>query len=74
MARGKHFFPMARGERSALLFLILFSAVCFLPVWRGVEVAGMALTGWLLAALMVISPILTLWVVRGTRRRGRGAR
>ena len=69
MAREKHFFPMARGERSALLLLILFSAVCFLPVWRSLEVAGMALTGWLLAALMVVSPILTLWVVRSARRR-----
>jgi hypothetical protein len=72
MAGGRHFFPMARGESSALLFLILFSVVCFLPVWRGIEVAGMAVTGWLLAALMVISPILTLWVVRRSRRRGRG--
>ena len=70
MTRSRHFFPMARGERSALLFLILFSAVCFLPVWRSLEVAGMALTGWLLAALMVVSPILTLWVVRSARRRG----
>jgi hypothetical protein len=61
---------MARGERSVLLFLILFSAICFLPVWRSLEVAGMALTGWLLAALMVVSPILTLWVVRSARRRG----
>jgi hypothetical protein len=73
MAGGRHFFPMARGESSALLFLILFSVVCFLPTWRGIEVAGMAVTGWLLAALMVISPILTLWVVRSARRRGRGA-
>jgi hypothetical protein len=72
MAGGRHFFPMARGESSALLFLILFSAACFLPRWRGIEVAGMAVTGWLLAALMVISPILTLWVVRRARRRGRG--
>jgi hypothetical protein len=61
---------MARGERAVLLFLILFSAVCFLPVWRGLAVAGMTLTGWMLAALMVISPILTLWVARGARKRG----
>jgi hypothetical protein len=70
MTRSRHFFPMARGERSALLFLILYSAICFLPVWRSFEVAGMALTGWLLAALMLASPILTLWVSRGPRRRG----
>jgi hypothetical protein len=70
MTRGRHFFPMARGERSVLLFLILYSGICFLPVWRSFEVAGMALTGWLLAALMLASPILTLWVSRSARRRG----
>jgi hypothetical protein len=59
---------MVRGERAALVFLILFSAVSFLPIWRTVEVLGMALSGWMMAALMVISPILTLWVFRGGRR------
>lgn len=63
-----HFFRMARGERSALVFLIAFSAVSFLPIWRSFEVLGMALSGWLMAALMVISPILTLWVFRRQRR------
>jgi hypothetical protein len=65
-----HFFRMAGGERSALVFLIVFSAVSVLPIWRGFEVLGMALSGWLMAALMVVSPILTLWIFRG-RRRGR---
>jgi hypothetical protein len=69
MAGGRQFFPMARGERFALAFLILFSVVCFLPVWRTIEVVGMALSGWMMAALMVASPILTLWVVRSGRRR-----
>ena len=69
MAGDKHLFPMERAERSALVFLILFSGGAFLPVWRGVEVAGMALTGWLMAALMLISPIVTLWVFRHTQRR-----
>jgi hypothetical protein len=63
------FYPMARGERLALAFLIAFSVVAFLPVWRGVEVVGMALSGWLMAALMVASPVLTLWVVRSGQRR-----
>ncbi len=63
------FFPMGRGEAAALGFLILFSVVSFLPVWRTVEVAGMAVFGWLMAALMLLSPALTLWVFR--RRRGR---
>jgi len=45
-----------------LLFLIAFSAFSFLPVWRQVEVAGIAVFGWLMVALMLISPVLTLLV------------
>jgi len=69
MARGKNFFPMATGEKVALSVLIFFAAASFLPVARNVEVAGMALFGWLMAALMVLSPILTLWVFRRGRPR-----
>ena len=61
MARRENFFPMARGEKIALSFLIFFAAASFLPIARSVEVAGMALFGWLMAALMLLSPILTLW-------------
>ncbi len=69
MGRGKNFFPMARGEKVVLAALILFAAASFLPLTRSVEVAGMALFGWLMAALMVLSPILTLWVFRRGRPR-----
>jgi uncharacterized membrane protein len=69
MARDKNLFPMARGECSALVFLVSFSVAAFLPIWRTVDVAGMAFTGWMMAALMVISPIVTLWVFRRNRRR-----
>jgi hypothetical protein len=62
MAQGKHFFPMARGELIALSALILFAAASFHPIARSVEVAGMLLFGWLMAALMLLSPIVTLWV------------
>ena len=66
----KSFFKMDRVEAAVLLFLILFSALSFLPVWRTLEVAGMVVFGWLMAALMVISPALTLAVfVIGRRRR-----
>ena len=52
-----------RGAELALLgFLVLFSVVSFLPIWRSVEIFGMAAFGWLMAALMVISPALALWV------------
>jgi membrane protein YqaA with SNARE-associated domain len=51
---------MGRGEAFTLLFLIAFSGFSFLPVWRQVEIAGMAMFGWLMAALMVLSPALAL--------------
>jgi hypothetical protein len=69
MARGKDFFPMARGEKVALVVLVLFAAASFLPLARDVEIAGMALFGWLMAALMILSPILMLCVFRRGRRR-----
>ena len=55
---------MRRGELAALVFLVLFSALAFLPIWREVELGGMALFGWLMAALMLISPALMLFVFR----------
>jgi len=58
----KAFFAMRRSEAAVLLFLIAFSAFSFLPVWRQVEVAGIAVFGWLMVALMLISPALTLLV------------
>ncbi len=65
----KSFFSMERGEAVALGFLLVFSAITFLPVWREVEVGGMVLFGWLMAALMVLSPALAIFVfVRGRRR------
>jgi hypothetical protein len=62
MAREKNFFPMQRGEKVVLSVLILFAAASFLPFARSVEVGGVLLFGWLMAALMLLSPILTLWV------------
>lgn len=64
----RQFFSMRRGEMAALLFLVAFSAFSFLPVWRRIEVAGMAVFGWLMVALMLISPVLTLWVFLSERR------
>ena len=66
----KTFFPMARGEKLTLVFLIAFSAFSFLPVWSTFEVAGMVMFGWLMAALMVISPALALIVFVSKRNRG----
>lgn len=60
---------MGRGEAATLVFLILFSAFSFLPLWRTVEVAGMATFGWLMAALMVVSPALALTLFLAKKRR-----
>ena len=64
----RQFFSMRKSEAAALLFLVAFSAFSFLPVWRRIEVAGMAVFGWLMVALMLISPVLTLWVFLSERR------
>lgn len=64
----KSFFPMVRREGTTLVFLITFAAFAFIPVWRTVHFGGMAVFGWLIAALMLISPAVTL--VAFLRRRG----
>ena len=65
----KSFFSMGRGEKPTLVFLILFSLIAFFPVWRSLEVAGMVIFGWLMAALMVISPALAFFVFWRNRPR-----
>ena len=51
---------MRRGEAATLLFLVAFAAFAFIPAWRTTELWGMAVFGWLIAALMVVSPALAL--------------
>ena len=65
----RSFFPMVRSEGATLAFLIAFAAFAFIPAWRTVEIGGMALFGWLIAALMLISPTVTLFTF--LRRKGR---
>jgi hypothetical protein len=64
----KSFFPMDRVEALTLAFVVSFSAFCFLPVWRSQLIAGMAVFGWLMALLMLLSPALTLLVFRRSDR------
>ena len=67
----KSFFPLRRSEGAALVFLIAFAAFAFIPAWRTIELGGMAIFGWLIAALMLISPALALVTILrrdGTRR------
>ena len=60
----KQFFPMRRGEAPVLPFLITFAVISFLPIWLTIELGGIAVFGWLMATLMLASPILTLLVIR----------
>ncbi len=72
----RSFFPLRRGEGATLVFLIVFSAFAFIPQWRTIEMGGMAVFGWLIAALMLISPALALVTILrrdGTRGAGAGA-
>ena len=64
----RSFFSMGSGERSILVFLLVFSAITFLPLWREIEVGGMVVFGWLMATLMVLSPAVALLVLRRGRR------
>jgi hypothetical protein len=54
------FFSMPRGDRWYLIVIIVFSFISFLPWTQDIHVAGMALFGWLMAALMILSPAIAL--------------
>jgi hypothetical protein len=51
-----------------LVFLIVMAVISFLPMWRTMEIGGMAVFGWFMAALMVTSPLLALLLFRRADR------
>ena len=60
---------MRSADRFYLSGLCLFAAVAFLPLFREPQVAGVSVFGWLMAALMVISPMGALALFLSERRR-----
>ncbi len=66
-----HFFAMPRGDRAYLLAILIFAFIAFLPWTRHVHFAGMALFGWLMAALMVFSPAIALLRLLRAQRRSK---
>lgn len=62
-----NFFPMPSGDRWFLLTIIIFSVISFLPWMQEIKISGMALFGWMMAALMILSPAIAL--IRLIRRR-----
>ncbi len=54
------FRSMPPGDLAYLAVVIVFAAVALLPWTRDITVGPMALLGWLMAALMVLSPAIAL--------------
>jgi len=67
----KQFFPLSRGDALYLVGLIVFAGVAFMPWTREVQLAGVALIGWLMAGLMVVAPVVALIRVARERREHR---
>jgi hypothetical protein len=51
---------MPGGDRRFLLTIIIFSVISFLPWMQEIQISGMALFGWMMAALMILSPAIAL--------------
>jgi hypothetical protein len=68
------FFRMPAAERGYILALLAVSVVSFLPWWRDPKLGGLAVFGWLMATLMVLSPTLALLLFARDRRRRRSGR
>ncbi len=64
-----HFFPMPRRDRWYLLAILIFAGIAFLPWTKQIHFAGMALFGWLMAALMIFSPTLALLLLWREQKR-----
>jgi phosphoglycerol transferase MdoB-like AlkP superfamily enzyme len=55
-----NFYPMKRGDVIYIVSLLVLSILSFLPWSRRITLFGMALFGWLMVALMVVSPAVVL--------------
>ena len=51
---------MNKGDGTYLIAVLIFAFVAFLPWSYRIQFSGMALFGWLMAALMVFSPTVAL--------------
>ena len=56
-----NFFSMSRGDFVFIVALLVFAFVSFLPWSRDISWAGMAMLGWMMAALMIFSPAVALF-------------
>ena len=63
-----NYFQIPRGDLVFIVVLLVFAVVSFLPWSREYQWAGMAMLGWMMAILMVLSPVIAL--IRLKRRSG----
>ena len=68
-----NFFPMSRGDLLFIVTLLVFAVVSFLPWSRDAYWSGMAMLGWMMAILMVLSPAIALIrLLRESKARDQG--
>jgi len=58
--RPRGFFSMPAADAVYAVSVLLLSSIALLPWAREIRLGGMALTGWLLAGLMVFAPAVAL--------------
>jgi len=71
MRKMSDFYPMKRSDFWYLIAIITFAFISFLPWARRIVISGLALFGWMMVALMVISPTLVLIRLFFEKRRKR---
>gem|GEM_PF-2288758 len=71
--RPRGFFPMPRADIAFLVIILAWAIVALLPWARETEAGGVAMLGWLMAGLMVLSPAIALGRILMARRRRRRA-
>lgn len=54
------FYRMDPADKWYLVSVLLFTVVMFLPWSRDITVLGVSLFGWLMAGLMILSPVAAL--------------
>jgi len=62
------FLPMPRGDRWYLGALVAVAVVAFLPWSRATVIGSLPVFAWLMAALMVLSPVVALLRLWWSRR------
>jgi len=67
------FYQMKRSDFWFLIAILIFAFISFLPWSRRIIISGMALFGWMMVALMVISPtfvLVRLFIERRKKTKG----